>query len=682
MEDIDSLPVSGVKLSRLKKMKESLEGISDKNSATEERYEKVLEAMELAEILESSGKGMIVEDQSPNRYTMEFPAAGEAVLQRYKGITGFKGKADVTGEGADENFRRLFSGNHSFTIEAVVNPRDTGYYNSAEPNDAANYNVIASKGDECAGLRISEKSVQFFIRNDSEKWINAKLDLSEEQLDSWIHVAGIYDGESIAVYLEGMGMHTILNAGTVAGSDYPLSIGYCPETGRTSTCSIAEFRVYSRALTEEELNGGTVAPNDEAAVLWYDFNDYQCPAADLSPIGIRSCTTSIQIEKGERSRILAEPVPFYAKGSIGYDTDAPETASVSEDGSVEGRAKGTANITAGIDNTDFTVTIPVQVGPRTFTPAGILEWTAQRMLLLDAVIFLAVLLFLFYTQQKRLVSCTAEAFEAVGRIGTEEELNLRQMPYEAQVVFGEAEERFRQKDSKAKEAEQRKSDLIAYLAHDLKTPLASVIGYLTLLKNGKQLPSGLYQHYVEIALGSSQHLNDLIDEFFEISRFNMAHMEIEYREINLSWLLEQLVSEFEPLFAEKGLSCKKEVPGNLHLRCDPDKLERVFNNLLRNAINYSYPNTEIVIRVEAAEQMVFTCENCGDTISREKLERIFEQFYRLDAASSSETGGTGLGLAIAKNIVELHKGEIHAQSQKNRTRFTVILPWRQEEGML
>lgn len=682
MEEIDSLPIAGGRTYQLERIQAELEKLSDKTKTQllKKRCEKVSEAVKLREMQEAAKSSIIVEDKSRNQYHMEFPAEGEAVLRRYRGKAAFEGKAEVRGE--EEKFHELFSGNHSFTIEAVVNPRDTGYYNRLEPDDLANYNMIVSKGDHCAGLRISEQSVQFFIRSEKERWVNVKTELSEQQLDSWIHVAGVYDGESISVYLEGEGMHTIPNAGAVVRSEYPFTIGYCPETGRGSTCSIAKLRVYSRALTEEELNEGSCMPEDAAAELWYDFGDYQCQEVDLSPGGIRSYTSVLQMEEEQTGQLFAEPVPFYAVGDVVYSTDSQETADVSEDGRVTGAARGKASITASIEDTDVAVDIPVWVGEKMLTPGTLLEWAAQRLLLLDAVIFTAILFILAAIQRRQMISYAAGISEAVGWLGTEEAPDLTAVPNEVRPLFHEAEERFRQKDHKVREAEQRKIDLIAYLAHDLKTPIASIAGYLTLLKDGQQFPQEIYRHYVEIALGSSQRLNELIDEFFEISRFNMSRIKLEYQEINLTWFLEQLVSEFEPLFAKKRLSCRMEVPRNLHLQCDPDKLERVFNNLLRNAINYSYPDTEILLHVEAGEEMTFICENSGAAIDEEKLERIFEQFYRLETSEASDTGGTGLGLAIAKHIVELHKGKIEAQSRENRTRFIVTLPWQEGEEKL
>ncbi|SCJ48477.1 Alkaline phosphatase synthesis sensor protein phoR [uncultured Eubacterium sp.] len=227
----------------------------------------------------------------------------------------------------------------------------------------------------------------------------------------------------------------------------------------------------------------------------------------------------------------------------------------------------------------------------------------------------------------------------------------------------------------AREAEQRKNDLVTYLAHDLKTPITSVIGYLTLLHDEQQISEEMRQRYLAIALDKAERLDDLINEFFEITRFNLSHISLEKKQINLSLMLDQLLYEFQPMLKGKQLECQLNVPEGIMMRCDPDKLQRVFDNLLRNAVNYSFENSSIRITAKTGiNNVLLTFENDGDTISQEKLSRIFEQFYRLDTSRSSGSGGAGLGLAIAKEIVELHGGTIRAFSENDIIRFDVSLP--------
>ena len=224
-------------------------------------------------------------------------------------------------------------------------------------------------------------------------------------------------------------------------------------------------------------------------------------------------------------------------------------------------------------------------------------------------------------------------------------------------------------------AEQRKNDLIVYLAHDLKTPLTSVIGYLTLLRNENKISEELREKYLSISLEKAERLEDLINEFFEITRFNLSNITLEYSRVNLTRLLEQLTYEFRPMLLEKNLKCDLEIAPDTIIKCDVNKMQRVFDNLLRNAVNYSFENGTIHIAATQNENhLSITFTNCGNTIPQEKLKRIFEQFYRLDTARSTGNGGAGLGLAIAKEIVGLHNGAITARSENEVIQFEVTIP--------
>lgn len=231
----------------------------------------------------------------------------------------------------------------------------------------------------------------------------------------------------------------------------------------------------------------------------------------------------------------------------------------------------------------------------------------------------------------------------------------------------------------AKEAEQRKQDLIVYLAHDLKTPLTSVIGYMTLLRDEPEISPELRAKYTGIAVEKALRLEELINEFFEITRFQLTHMELEKETINFSRMLEQTAFEFRPVLAEKQLHWNLEIAPDVMLLCDPDKIERVMDNLIRNAISYSYAGTTVSLTLKTTETSAVCClSNTGKTIPPEKLSRIFEQFFRADTSRATSTGGAGLGLAIAKQITELHGGTIQAESRDETIRFTVTLPLRQK----
>lgn len=227
----------------------------------------------------------------------------------------------------------------------------------------------------------------------------------------------------------------------------------------------------------------------------------------------------------------------------------------------------------------------------------------------------------------------------------------------------------------AKENEEKKDELIVYLAHDIKTPLTSMIGYLSILDEIDDMPKKKQKNYISIALDKSYRLEDLINELFDVARFNSEKIVLEKEELNLNLMLEQIIDDFYPTLREVNKSIKLNYNEPISINGDPDKLSRVFNNLIKNAISYSKEESEIVINLKKDNNnAIVEVINKGKQISKEKLSKIFEKFYRLDSARTSRTGGSGLGLAIAKDIVELHNGTIIAESNEEETTFRVTLP--------
>ena len=227
----------------------------------------------------------------------------------------------------------------------------------------------------------------------------------------------------------------------------------------------------------------------------------------------------------------------------------------------------------------------------------------------------------------------------------------------------------------AKENEEKKDELIVYLAHDIKTPLTSMIGYLSILDEIDDMPKKKQKNYISIALDKSYRLEDLINELFDVARFNSEKIVLEKEELNLNLMLEQIIDDFYPTLREVNKSIKLNYDEPISINGDSDKLSRVFNNLIKNAISYSKEESEIVINLKKDNNnAIVEVINKGKQISKEKLSKIFEKFYRLDSARTSRTGGSGLGLAIAKDIVELHNGTIIAESNEEETTFRVTLP--------
>lgn len=231
------------------------------------------------------------------------------------------------------------------------------------------------------------------------------------------------------------------------------------------------------------------------------------------------------------------------------------------------------------------------------------------------------------------------------------------------------------RELEARLEEQRKNDLVMYLAHDIRTPLTSVIGYLSLLEEAPDMPAEQKAKYVHITLEKAYRLETLVNEFFEITRYNLQQIVLEKEWIDLSYMLMQMTDEFYPMLSANGNTARLQADEGISIYADPVKLARVFQNILKNAVSYSFPDTVITIKAEKRESsIVVSFENQGNTIPKQKLDSIFEKFYRLDDARTTEKGGSGLGLAIAKEIVLLHGGRIVAESRDERTVFTVELP--------
>lgn len=261
----------------------------------------------------------------------------------------------------------------------------------------------------------------------------------------------------------------------------------------------------------------------------------------------------------------------------------------------------------------------------------------------------------------------------------EEQIQLSQEMRPFEIKLNTVQNILTQREQAARAAEQRKNELVMYLAHDIRTPLTSIIGYLRLLEQIPDLPDEEKEKYVHISLEKTYRLEKMINEFFEITCYNTQQITIASKAIDLYYLLTQVIDEHLPLFTEHGNYITFHAAESLEVCGDPERLARVFNNLLKNAVAYSSKGTEITVNAEeSTEYIIVTVSNHGKTIPDDKLETLFEKFYRLDESRTSNTGGTGVGLAIAKEIVLLHGGTISADSKNGLTTFTVRLPISQK----
>ncbi len=252
-------------------------------------------------------------------------------------------------------------------------------------------------------------------------------------------------------------------------------------------------------------------------------------------------------------------------------------------------------------------------------------------------------------------------------------LSLEMQPFE--IKLNTVQKILLQREQEAKTAEQRKNEIVMYLAHDIRTPLTSIIGYLHLLDEIPNLPNEEKMKYIHISLEKAHRLEKMIQEFFEITQYHTQQIAVAFQSVDLYYLLIQVIDEHIPLFTKRGNYITFQAKEPLQLYGDADKLARVFNNLLKNAAAYSEAETEVTVCAEQVQKdIIVTVSNYGKAIPADKLDSLFEKFYRLDESRTSDTGGTGLGLAIAKEIVILHGGIITASSENGQTTFTVTLP--------
>ncbi|PKK39646.1 Sensor histidine kinase VanS [Clostridiaceae bacterium JG1575] len=222
---------------------------------------------------------------------------------------------------------------------------------------------------------------------------------------------------------------------------------------------------------------------------------------------------------------------------------------------------------------------------------------------------------------------------------------------------------------------QKKNDLITYIAHDIKTPLASIIGYLSLLDESKELPADMRERFTGIALRNALRLDDLITEFFEISKYQLQTLPLHRVMGDVHMLLLQMQEELA-LLAKDSEKQLKVLPGApLRAYFDPDQMGRALSNIVTNAIHYSTPKSVVVLQAAAKGSECFiACENEGATLSREEIRLIFEKFNRLDPSRSTKIGGSGLGLSIAREILRSHGGDIQVTSNAGITRFILRFP--------
>lgn len=228
-----------------------------------------------------------------------------------------------------------------------------------------------------------------------------------------------------------------------------------------------------------------------------------------------------------------------------------------------------------------------------------------------------------------------------------------------------------------KAIEQSKDELITNVSHDIRTPLTSIIGYLGLLKNGAVTNRDDVIKYINIAYNKAEQMKSLANDLFEYTTLKSTKTKLNVTPINIAGMMEQVAAGFELEAEKKGIVFNiKARPKDLIVNADVEKLVRVYNNLISNALKYAAGATEInlVANLINKKQVELRVENNGEPIPQDKLRKIFDRFYRVESSRNTKTGGTGLGLSIVQGVVELHGGTIRCESNEKLTSFIILLP--------
>ena len=228
-------------------------------------------------------------------------------------------------------------------------------------------------------------------------------------------------------------------------------------------------------------------------------------------------------------------------------------------------------------------------------------------------------------------------------------------------------------------SEKSKGELITNVSHDLRTPLTSIIGYLGLIEDHQYQSEEDIVKYSHIAYDKAKQMKNLVEDLFEYTKVQQHGAPVNLMAVDLGQLLEQVGASFELEADKKGIainvSCE---PTPLSITADPEKLGRLFSNLVANALKYGHGASYIHLTAkQLGEKVVITVADDGEKIPAESVKHLFERFYRVESSRNKATGGTGLGLAIVQSIVELHHGSVTARSDDQETAFVVTLPVKQ-----
>lgn len=233
--------------------------------------------------------------------------------------------------------------------------------------------------------------------------------------------------------------------------------------------------------------------------------------------------------------------------------------------------------------------------------------------------------------------------------------------------------------------ERSKDELVTNVSHDIRTPLTSVIGYLGLIENKQYNNDEELLQYTHTAFLKANQMKSLVDNLFEYTKVRQAGVTLNIVPLDIGAMLEQIAASYELEANKKGMAIHVDVPAKpLVIEADGEKLARVFNNLVSNALKYGAGGKNIYLKamLVSKKELKVTIANDGEPIPQKSLEQVFDRFYRAESSRSRETGGSGLGLAIAQGIVERHHGYIYVTSDAELTEFIMHFPVKHADSLV
>ncbi len=313
------------------------------------------------------------------------------------------------------------------------------------------------------------------------------------------------------------------------------------------------------------------------------------------------------------------------------------------------------------------------IGPDGLNPA-VRGWI---LLLMGILVFVLCFYYLIHDYMKY-IRIIANGIKDIAQGNFDTEIPVRSLDEFGEMAsyLNRMQENIKEIMERERVAEHTKNDLISSVAHDLRTPLTSIIGYLGWVREQPDLDERTRRKYLDIAYRKAQHLEQLTNELFGFVKLEHREMSLHVGILDIRQLLEQLLDECYPSFEKYGLEneflCREE---RIMMEGDGNLLARLCENLLNNAVKYGKDGKLIRVELEKKkESAVIKVINYGYVIPEQELGKLFRKFYRVEHSRSQDTGGTGLGLAIVEQIVQLHHGTISVKSDLQGTVFEVVLP--------